>query len=112
MINDMIVGRNGDAYVGVMVYEVEKVLEMPTVTSACHPSPPAPTGDHKGSISPLIHVDPYGRARVVSSSLVGPNGMAITADGETLLVAETDAKRLTAFRLDENGNLRPPAGVC
>jgi len=122
MINDMIVGRNGDAYVGVMVYEVEKVLEMPTVTSARHPSPPAPTGDHKGSISPLIHVDPYGRARVVSSSLVGPNGMAITADGETLLVAETDAKRLTAFRLDENGNLHDqrvfaelngrPDGMC
>ena len=122
MINDMIVSRNGDAYVGVMVYEVVKVLEMPAVTATRRLIPPAPTGDHKGPISPLIHVDPSGRARVVSNNLVGPNGMAITADGETLLVAETDAKRLTAFRLDENGNLHDqrvfaeleasPDGMC
>jgi len=122
MINDMIVGPNGDAYIGVMVYEVEKVLEMPTVKATRHPTPPAPTGDNRAPISPLIHVDPSGRARVVSTSLVGPNGMAITPDGETLLVAETDAKRIAAFRLDENGNLHDqrvfaeldgsPDGMC
>ena len=44
MINDMIVGPNGDAYIGVMVYEVEKVLEMPTVKATRHP--PTATGTY------------------------------------------------------------------
>ena len=120
MTNDMIVGRNGDAYVGVMKFEVEKVGEMP-VMEAGSPLLRPPT-HHEAPITPLIHVDPTGRVRVVSTSLREPNGMGITADGETLVVGETDAQRLTAFRLDENGDLHDqrlfaeldgcPDGMC
>jgi sugar lactone lactonase YvrE len=38
-----------------------------------------------------------GRARVVADDLAFPNGMAVTSDGRTLLLAESYAGRVTAF---------------
>ena len=38
---------------------------------------------------------------MVSSDVVFPNGMAITPDGKTLIVAETLAARISAFKIDE-----------
>src|SRR5437763_11325748 len=46
-----------------------------------------------------------GAARVVADGLAFPNGMLVTADNETLLVAESYAKRLTAFDVDADGGL-------
>src|SRR5439155_19709953 len=37
--------------------------------------------------------------------LAFPNGMLVTADNETLIVAESYAKRLTAFDVDADGGL-------
>jgi len=50
-------------------------------------------------------VEPDGRARVVADGLKFPNGMVITPDGGTLIVAETMAHRLTAFDIRSDGSL-------
>jgi len=49
--------------------------------------------------------DPVEPIRVVAEGLDFPNGMAITPDGETLIVAESTARRLTAYTVDEDGDL-------
>ena len=46
-----------------------------------------------------------GSARVVAGDLSFPNGMAITPDGKTLIVAETMGHRLTAFDILADGGL-------
>jgi sugar lactone lactonase YvrE len=46
-----------------------------------------------------------GAARQVAEGLAFPNGMAITADGGTLIVAESYANRLTAFDIGADGAL-------
>jgi sugar lactone lactonase YvrE len=48
---------------------------------------------------------PDGSARQVADGLAFPNGMLITEDGETLIVAESYAKRLAAFDVDTDGSL-------
>jgi sugar lactone lactonase YvrE len=53
----------------------------------------------------LHRVDPDGSIHEVADGLVCPNGMAITADGKTLLVAETFAARITAFDRASDGSL-------
>lgn len=45
----------------------------------------------------LLCVEPDGSPRVVADGLGFPNGMAVTPDGRTLIVAETMMNRLTAF---------------
>jgi len=50
-------------------------------------------------------VDPDGRARVVARDLSFPNGMVVTPDGRTLIVAETMGHRLTAFDIQADGSL-------
>lgn len=53
----------------------------------------------------IVRVDPDGAARVVADELDFPNGMVITPDGGTLIVAESTARRLSAYALDAEGNL-------
>jgi sugar lactone lactonase YvrE len=48
---------------------------------------------------------PDGSARQVADGLAFPNGMLITEDGETLIVAESYAKRLAAFDVETDGSL-------
>lgn len=66
---------------------------------------------------------PDGSAREVASDLLFPNGMAISADGRTLIVAESYAHRLTAFDVEADGRLsrrrvwadlgeQAPDGIC
>ena len=50
-------------------------------------------------------VEPDGRARVVADGLHFPNGMVITPDGRTLIVAECMGHRLTAFDIRADGSL-------
>jgi sugar lactone lactonase YvrE len=50
-------------------------------------------------------VTPDGSARQVSDGIAFPNGMAVTPDNKTLIVAESYAKRLTAFDIDASGSL-------
>jgi len=66
-------------------------------------------------------VTPDGGAREVASELAFPNGMVITPDNKTLVVAESFAARLTAFDIAEDGTLSNrrvwadgigPDGIC
>jgi hypothetical protein len=45
------------------------------------------------------------RARQVADGIAFPNGMAVTPDNSTLIVAESYGKRLTAFDIAEGGSL-------
>lgn len=53
----------------------------------------------------LACVEPDGRATVVADGLHFPNGMVITPDGRTLIVAETKGHRLSAFDIRADGSL-------
>jgi sugar lactone lactonase YvrE len=53
----------------------------------------------------VIRLDPDGAQRTVATGLLLPNGQALTADGETLIVAESAGQRLTAFTLTPDGEL-------
>jgi sugar lactone lactonase YvrE len=64
-----------------------------------------------------------GSARQVADEIAFPNGMAISADGRTLIVADSYARELTAFDIGEDGSLsgrrawadlgdRVPDGIC
>ncbi|MFI5043888.1 MAG: SMP-30/gluconolactonase/LRE family protein [Acidimicrobiales bacterium] len=50
-------------------------------------------------------VTPDGSVREVAGDLAFPNGMAITPDGSTLVVAESHGKCLTAFDIESDGSL-------
>lgn len=100
--NDMVMDASGRAYVGNFGFDFEGG-EQPKSTS-------------------LVIVEPDGSARIGASELMFPNGCAITPDGRTLIVAETFARRLTTFRIDEHGSLHDrrtfaelpvlPDGIC
>ncbi|MHC9297239.1 SMP-30/gluconolactonase/LRE family protein [Mycobacterium sp. LTG2003] len=53
----------------------------------------------------IVRIDPDDTVHVVAEHLDFPNGMAITPDGATLIVAESTARRLTAFAIDAGGDL-------
>jgi sugar lactone lactonase YvrE len=50
-------------------------------------------------------VQPDGRATAVADGLHFPNGMVVTPDGRTLIVAETMGHRLSAFDIRADGSL-------
>jgi len=68
-----------------------------------------PGADHRatgqqGSDS-IVLVTPDGNPRSAADHLHGPNGLVITADGRTLIVAEAREHRLIAFDIDQHGGL-------
>jgi sugar lactone lactonase YvrE len=50
-------------------------------------------------------VTPNGAVRQVADGVAFPNGMAVTPDNATVIVAESYARRLTAFAIAADGNL-------
>jgi sugar lactone lactonase YvrE len=84
-INDMVIDRQGRAYVGGFGFNFVSGEE------------PRTTG--------LLCVEPNGRVRQVADDLHFPNGMVITPDGKTLIVGETLGARLTAFDIQPDGGL-------
>ena len=110
-INDMIVGADGTAYVGDMGSRIH-VPDSPRV--------PGQT----------IRIAPDGTVSCAADDLASPNGHIITADGCTLIVAESGGARLTAFDIAADGTLAnrrlyaalvpedpaigfaPPDGIC
>ncbi len=52
--------------------------------------------------------EPDGSARLVADGIAFPNGMAITPDNSTLIVAESYGQKLTAFQLAADGSLSWP----
>jgi sugar lactone lactonase YvrE len=66
-------------------------------------------------------VTPDGSARRVAEGIAFPNGMAVTPDNSTLIIAESFAGRLTAFDIADDGGLSNrrvwadgvgPDGIC
>ncbi|HTQ21057.1 SMP-30/gluconolactonase/LRE family protein [Mycobacterium sp.] len=53
----------------------------------------------------IVCLDPDNSATVVADDLEFPNGMVITPDGSTLIVAESVGRRLTAFTISADGAL-------
>jgi len=53
-------------------------------------------------------VSPDGSARRVAEGIAFPNGMAITPDNGTLIVAESYGQKLTAFQIAGDGGLSRP----
>jgi sugar lactone lactonase YvrE len=92
---------------------------VPTVGAGTVPEAPTPE-----TVSiPLFRVDQDGTVAVVAEDLKIPNGMVVTPDGTTLIVAETFGNRLTAFDIADDGSLsgrrvfadlgeRRPDGIC
>jgi len=100
--NDMVVDQQGRAYIGNFGFNF-------------FDEPPKPTV--------LILVTLDGQKRVVADGLLFPNGMVITPDGDTLIVGESYASRLTAFTIRSDGSLTSrrvwaelqgatPDGIC
>ena len=53
----------------------------------------------------IVRLDPDNSVTVVAEDLDYPNGMVITPDGGTLIVAESTARRLTAYDIGTGGQL-------
>ncbi|MGH3580801.1 MAG: SMP-30/gluconolactonase/LRE family protein [Mycobacterium sp.] len=53
----------------------------------------------------IVRIDADDSVQVAAHDLEFPNGMVITPDGSTLIVAESTARRLTAFTIDAAGTL-------
>jgi len=101
--NDMVVDAAGRAYIGNFGFDFAGGEEFKTTT--------------------LARVDPNGQVTIVAEDLAFPNGTVITPDGKTLVVAETFARKLTAFDIAEDGSLSgrrvwaelgpaTPDGIC
>jgi sugar lactone lactonase YvrE len=71
----------------------------------------------------IARVDPDNSIDIVAENLDFPNGMVITPDRTTLIVAESTGRRLTAFTIGSDGSLSdrrtfaegldgPPDGIC
>jgi sugar lactone lactonase YvrE len=111
--NDMVVDAHGRAYVGNFGFDLDADIHQRGIQAVLdsHPS------------TALARVDPDGNVHIAASGLHFPNGMAITPDGRTLIVAETLSACLTAFDIDAHGQLsnrrvwaplgsRAPDGIC
>src|SRR5262249_32579253 len=58
-----------------------------------------------GSPGVIALVTPDGAARQVADGIAFPNGMAVTPDNATLIVAESHGRKLTAFDVGADGSL-------
>ena len=56
----------------------------------------------------IAMLKPDGSARLVADGIAFPNGMAITPDNSTLIVAESYGQKLTAFQIAADGGLSQP----
>ena len=92
IVNDMIVNKNGQAYIGICAVDFDENQ---------------PVGPQNiPSFSNILLVDTDGSVRIASDRMTFPNGMAISPDGNTLVVAETFANRLTSFDINSDGSLK------
>lgn len=83
--NDMLVDPMGRAYVGNFGYDL--------------------LGGAEPAAAELLMVDIDGSVREVARDVWFPNGMVLSADRSTLFLAETSAERITAFTVDDRGDL-------
>lgn len=100
--NDIVVDGRGNAYIGNTGFDF-------------------PGGEFAPGTIALV--TPDGDARQVAEGVAFPNGIAVTPDNRTLILAESYAKRLTAYDIAPDGSLSPgrlwadlgdgvPDGIC
>jgi sugar lactone lactonase YvrE len=82
--NDIVVDGRGNAYVNCVNFEF-------------------PGGQFRPGF--VLLVTPDGQVTQVADGLAFPNGMAITADNQVLVVAESYAEQLTAYDIADDGTL-------
>ncbi|HUQ13403.1 MAG TPA: SMP-30/gluconolactonase/LRE family protein [Novosphingobium sp.] len=111
--NDMVVDREGRAYVGNFGFDLDAEMRARGAASvlADHPT------------TTLVRVDPDGSVSVAADGIGFPNGTVITPDDKTMILGETLAGRLTAFDIAADGALsnrriwaettpHVPDGIC
>jgi sugar lactone lactonase YvrE len=101
-INDMVHAPDGGVFVGNFGFDL--------------------FGGAEARLTNLHHVDASGRVREVATELNFPNGIVVTPDHRTLIVAETFAHRLTAFDIRDGSLINrrvfaalgdyAPDGIC
>ena len=82
--NDIVVDGQGNAYIGNIGFDFPEAQFAPGT---------------------LALVTPDGSARQVADGVAFPNGIVVTPDNSTLIVAESYANRLTAFDITADGSL-------
>lgn len=82
--NDIVVDGRGNAYVNNIGFDF-------------------PGGEFAPGLVALVQPD--GSVRPVADGLAFPNGMAVSPDGSTLIVAESYANRLTGYTIESDGTL-------
>ena len=93
--NDMVVDSVGRAYVGNFGFDLDTAET---------------SGDFAGALAAyegatIARVDPDGSVHAAATGLRFPNGSVITPDGRTMVVAESMARRLSAFDIADDGTL-------
>jgi sugar lactone lactonase YvrE len=95
--NDLLVDATGGAYIGNFGFDLDVFLEENGVEGIF--------ADPDSLATVMCRVDPNGEVTVAANEMIFPNGMVITPDGKTMIVAETLALRLTAFDIAADGTL-------
>jgi sugar lactone lactonase YvrE len=95
--NDLLVDQQGRAYIGNFGFDYEVFLDEQGIEGLF--------ADPDSLTTVMCRVDPDGTINIASDGLIFPNGMVITPDGKTMIVAETLALRLTAFDIAPDGSL-------
>jgi len=96
--NDMVVDRNGRAFVGNFGYDLHADMRA---------RPPEEIlADERAGQATLARVEPDGSVHEAADGLRFPNGMVLLDDERTLVVAETLGLRLTAFDVEPLGELK------
>jgi sugar lactone lactonase YvrE len=91
-VNDLLVDPDGRAYVGSIGMDLRYEALDADFVSRLQPVP-------------LALVQPDGSVGIAADGLLCPNGMALTADGRTLVVAESATSRILAFDRAPDGTL-------
>lgn len=96
--NDMVVSESGYVYVGNFGFDLDEFIEQKGLAALVEqPGPPKAN---------LVVIDPDTKSPSIAwPSMDFPNGMVITPDGSTLIVAESLGMRLTAFDIANDGSL-------
>jgi sugar lactone lactonase YvrE len=84
-LNDLVASRSGHVYIG-FNSELDR-------------------DGHKASLGRVLHVTPEGTASVAAEGLPFPNGLVISPDGSTLIVADTMSSQFLGFPILGDGSL-------
>jgi sugar lactone lactonase YvrE len=87
--NDMVVAADGTAYVGNFGFQITPVRA-------------------EARTAAIARISPAGEVSVAAEGLWFPNGMVINPNDNTLIVAESAARQLSAFDIGSDGSLSNP----